>query len=188
MPARCPPIMRHRLRCAGTHSPHTMKLVILLVSATFLATGVEAFSAPSIPGLKKCAVAPSGTGPCWELADPTMTDIPVSFLYENTNLTGTLKLGAAVKTIGSYAFYYTKLSRAWTCRMRPRSCRDDRVCRLPKHQAHGAGPLAGGLARDDALAFDYTDITGKIVTPFTVPAYTTGGTGSTASFPPGVKG
>ena len=32
---------------AQVHSPHTMKLVLLLVSATFLATGVEAFGAPS---------------------------------------------------------------------------------------------------------------------------------------------
>ena len=26
--------------------------------------------------LKQCTVAPSGTEPCWELADPDMTDIP----------------------------------------------------------------------------------------------------------------
>ena len=60
--------------------------------------------------LKKCAGAPSGTEPCWELADPTMTDIPEAFLRETTNLTGTLKLGAAVKTIGRAAFYKTKLT------------------------------------------------------------------------------
>ena len=87
-----------------------MKLVLLLVSATFLATGVEAFGAPSIPGLKKCAVAPSGTEPCWELADPTMTDIPQNFLQLGADLTGTLKLGAAVKTIGTNAFSSTKLT------------------------------------------------------------------------------
>ena len=86
-----------------------MKLVLLLVSATFLATDVEAFSAP-FPGLKKCAVVPSGTEPCWELADPDMTDIPEDFLKENADLTGTLKLGAAVKTIGKQAFYKTKLT------------------------------------------------------------------------------
>eukprot|EP00964_Phaeocystis_antarctica_P085479 scaffold53990_cov51-Phaeocystis_antarctica.AAC.1 len=63
-----------------------------------------------IPGLKKCAVAPSGTEPCWELTDPTMTDIPANFLRANTELTGTLKLGAAVKTIGSWAFDQTKLA------------------------------------------------------------------------------
>ena len=89
-----------------------MKLVLLLVSATFLATGVEAFGVPSIPGLKKCAIAPSGTEPCWELADPTMTDIPQHFLQGNVTdlLTGTLKLGAAVKTIGTNAFSSTKLT------------------------------------------------------------------------------
>ena len=67
---------------AQVHSPHTMKLVLLLVSATFLATGVEAFGAPSIPGLKKCAVAPSGTEPCWELADPGTMDIPNDWLRD----------------------------------------------------------------------------------------------------------
>ena len=70
--------------------------------------GVSIITIP--PGLKQCAVAPSGTEPCWELADPDMTDIPVSFLQGNTNLTGTLKLGAAVKTIGDAAFYLTKLA------------------------------------------------------------------------------
>ena len=63
-----------------------------------------------IPGLKKCAVAPSGTEPCWELADPTMTDIPQNFLQLGADLTGTLKLGAAVKTIGTNAFSSTKLT------------------------------------------------------------------------------
>ena len=62
------------------------------------------------PGLKECAVAPSGTEPCWELADPDMTDIPEGFLKSNTDLTGTLKLGAAVKTIGVNAFFETKLT------------------------------------------------------------------------------
>ena len=70
--------------------------------------GVSIVWAP--PGLKECAVAPSGTEPCWELADPDMTDIPQDFLRETTNLTGTLKLGAAVKTIGRAAFYKTKLT------------------------------------------------------------------------------
>ena len=39
-----------------------------------------------------------------------MTDIPDDFLKRNTDLTGTLKLGAAVKTIGDRAFYLTKLT------------------------------------------------------------------------------
>ena len=70
--------------------------------------GVSIVTIP--PGLKECAVASSGTEPCWELADPDMTDIPQDFLRETTNLTGTLKLGAAVKTIGRAAFYKTKLT------------------------------------------------------------------------------
>ena len=73
--------------------------------------------------MKRCAVAPSGTGACWELADPDMTDIPDNFLYDNTDLTGTLKVGPAVKTVGAWAFAYTKLSQASTCRRRPRSWR-----------------------------------------------------------------
>ena len=64
----------------------------------------------SIPGLKECAVAPSGTEPCWELADTDMTDIPDGFLQSNPDLKGTLKLGAAVKTIGDGAFEKTKLT------------------------------------------------------------------------------
>ena len=64
----------------------------------------------SVPGVKRCAIAPSGTEACWELADPTMTDIPEDFLEGNTYLTGTLKVGAAIKTIGTSAFAYTKLT------------------------------------------------------------------------------
>ena len=67
-------------------------------------------SLPSVPGVKGCAVAPSGTEACWELADPTMTDIPKGFLNGNTDLTGTLKVGPAVKTIGASAFANTKLT------------------------------------------------------------------------------
>ena len=59
-------------------------------------------SLASVPGMKKCAIAPSGTEACWELADPAMTDIPQG----NTDLflSGTLKVGPAVKTIGAFAF------------------------------------------------------------------------------------
>ena len=66
-------------------------------------------SLASVPGMKRCAIAPSGTEACWELADPAVTDIPDdynTYLY----LTGTLKLGAAVKTIGASAFAWTKLA------------------------------------------------------------------------------
>lgn len=60
--------------------------------------------------LKRCATAPSGSEACWELADPAMTDIPDDFLNGNTDLTGTLKVGPAVKAIGAWAFYNTKLT------------------------------------------------------------------------------
>ena len=67
-------------------------------------------SLASVPGMKRCAIAPSGTEACWELADPAMTDIPDNFLPGNTDLTGTLKVGPAVKTIGALAFADTKLT------------------------------------------------------------------------------
>ena len=113
----------------------------------------------SIPGLKKCDVAPNGTAPCWELKDTTMEYIPADFLKDNTDLTGTLKLGAAVKSIGGEAFRGTKLTG------------------LDLSQAASLVSIGDG-------AFGRTDITGPIVTPFNVPTYTTGG--STASFPSGV--
>ena len=78
--------------------------------------GFECMSCPrvvslaSVPGMKRCAIAPSGTEACWELADPAMTDIPDNFLPGNTDLTGTLKVGPAVKTIGALAFADTKLT------------------------------------------------------------------------------
>ena len=73
-------------------------------------------STASVPGVKRCAIAPRGTEACWELADPAMTDIPDYFLegtwyLEGKNdLTGTLKVGPAVKTIGAFAFAKTKLT------------------------------------------------------------------------------
>ena len=69
-----------------------------------------------LPKLKLCAVAPSGTELCWELADPNMEHIPDDFLRASTGLTGygTLKLGPRgrqeLKTIGTYAFFKTKLT------------------------------------------------------------------------------
>ena len=63
-----------------------------------------------VPGLKRCAVAPSGAEACWELADPAMTAIPDGFLQGNTKLTGTLRVGPAVQTIGAWAFFRTKLT------------------------------------------------------------------------------
>ena len=64
----------------------------------------------SVPGVKRCAVAPSGAEACWELADPAVTAIPDGFLQGNTNPTGTLRLGPAVQTIGARAFSGTKLA------------------------------------------------------------------------------
>ena len=64
----------------------------------------------SVPGVKRCAVAPSGAEACWELADPAITAIPEGFLQGNTNLTGTLKVGPVVQTIGDWAFFGTELT------------------------------------------------------------------------------
>ena len=92
---------------------------------TSLPTSVKDTPDPSpvwVPGLKRCAVAPSGAEACWELADPAMTAIPEGFLRGNTNLTGTLRVGPAVQTIGALAFAYSTLT------FRPR-------------------PVGGGLAR-----------------------------------------
>ena len=76
-------------------------------------SGVSADDLLRSTTVQECFFAKSGVKRCndvWELADPTMTDIPEAFLRETTNLTGTLKLGAAVKTIGRAAFYKTKLT------------------------------------------------------------------------------
>ena len=80
---------------------------------TSLPTSVKDTPDPSpvsVPGLKRCAVAPSGAEACWELADPAMTAIPEGFLRGNTNLTGTLRVGPAVQTIGDQAFFGTELT------------------------------------------------------------------------------
>ena len=47
---------------------------------------------------------------CWELADPAMSAIPDGFLQGNTNLTGTLRVGPAVQTIGARAFSLSRLT------------------------------------------------------------------------------
>ena len=60
--------------------------------------------------VQECVITKDGVKQCidgeliWELADPTLVDIPANFLKGSKDLTGTLKLGAAVKTIGSFAF------------------------------------------------------------------------------------
>ena len=62
-------------------------------------------------GVQECFITKDGAKECtdaaemvWELVDPDTTDIPNNFLKGSTDLTGTLKLGAAVKKIGKNAF------------------------------------------------------------------------------------
>ena len=81
------------------------------VGATAPAADTGEVSTASVPGMKRCAIAPSGTEACWELADPAMTNIPDYFLEGNSDLTGRLKVGPAVKAIGTSAFANTKLTR-----------------------------------------------------------------------------
>ena len=92
------------------------------VGATAPAADTGEVSTASVPGMKRCAIAPSGTEACWELADPGMTNIPAFFLEGgNKDLTGTLKVGPAVKTIGASAFANTKLTYLDLSWRRPRS-------------------------------------------------------------------
>ena len=157
------------------------------------------------PVLKKCAVAPSGTEPCWELADPGMTDIPDNFLQYNTDITGTLKLGAAVKTIGSNAFRNTNLEgldlsdaaslvsigyNAFEQTNLEGTLVIPANVKTILRNAFVGTKLTGldlsqaaSLAWIGVYAFAYTGITGPIETLFSVPTYTTGGE---ASFPSGV--
>ena len=115
-------------------------------------------SLASVPGVKRCAIAPSGTEACWELADPAMTDIPNDFLNGNTGLTGTLKVGPAVKTIGACAFANSELTSLDLMEATALVDIGDR--------AFYATPLAGTLVipvkvttiGDDAFA--YTKLTG----------------------------
>ena len=101
---------------------------------TSLPTSVKDTPEPSptvsVPGLKRCAVAPSGAEACWELADPALTAIPDEFLQGNTNLTGTLRVGPAVQTIGARAFSLSGLT-GLTCRRRPRSWRSGAAPSVP---------------------------------------------------------
>lgn len=77
---------------------------------TSLPSDTSVDSPASVPGLKRCAVAPSGPEACWELADPAMTEIPYEFLRDNTDITGTLRVGPAVKNISARAFAYSTLT------------------------------------------------------------------------------
>ena len=93
--------------------------------------------------------------PCWELVDPAMTDVPDHFLNGDPGLTGTLKVGPAVKTIGAWAFSNTRLTWCW------------RRCWRPS---------LAGLDLSDATslvsigenAFRHTELGGTLVIPATV--------------------
>ena len=74
------------------------------------ATDTPAVVPEFMPGLKRCAVAPSGGEACWELADPALTVIPEDILQGNTDITGTLRVGPAVKTISARAFEDCRLT------------------------------------------------------------------------------
>ena len=112
-------------------------------------SGVSADDLLRSTTVQECFFTESGVKQCndvWELADPTMADIPDDFLKGKTKLTGTLKLSAAVETIGKNAFYKTKLTGL--------DLSD-----------------AASLVSIDAKAFLRTRITGTIATPFKVPTY-----------------
>ena len=137
-----------------------------------------------------------------------MTDIPDNFVKENPELTGTLKLGAAVKTIGYEAFHKTNLegldlSNADSLvSIEKRAFGDTDITgtlMIPaKVETIGTAAFwprsrlsakltgldlsnAASLESIGAYAFGNTDIKGRIETPFTVPAYN-----AAISFPPGV--
>ena len=120
-------------------------------------------------GMKRCAIAPSGTEACWELADPAMTDIPGNFLDgymdDNSGLTGTLKVGPAVKTIGARL----RLHRAHG----PRSvegelARGDRGARLRCRQPNGHDRDSATVTTIGPYAFAYTELMGLELSKATV--------------------
>jgi len=102
--------------------------------------------------VQECLFTKDGVMECtdgeviWELADPDTTDIPNNFLKGKGKLKGTLKLGAAVKTIGKNAFLKTKLTG------------------LDLSEA-------ATLKSIGAKAFRNTRITATIETPFNAPTY-----------------
>merc|ERR1740124_1556793 len=102
--------------------------------------------------VQECVFTKDGVKECtdgeviWELVDPDLKVIPNNFLKGKSTLTGTLKLGAAVKKIGKNAFLKTKLTGL--------DLSD-----------------AASLEKIGATAFRNTLITGPIETPFNVPTY-----------------
>ena len=135
-----------------------------------------------------------------------MEDIPEDFLADTTKLTGTLKLGAAVKTIGVRAFARTKLTRLDLSDATSLVTIGDTAfletditgTLVIPAKVETIGEFAFRLTKLTGLdlsqavslvtigkrAFGDTKLTGKIETPFKVPTYTK--SGSTASFPSGV--
>ena len=132
-----------------------------------------------------------------------MADIPDNFLKKNPELTGTLKLGAAVRTIGANAFYNTKLegldlsqaaelvtigNRAFISisTLKGKLVIPAKVETIEEYAFYLIKLTSLDLSNAASLvtigtrAFYGTDITGTIVTPFTVP--TLGG----SAFPAGV--
>lgn len=87
--------------------PHGGQRSVVLFDSN-AATPVD--SPASVSGLKRCAVAASGPEACWELADPAMTEIPDEFMQGNSDITGTLRVGPAVKSISARAFANSTLT------------------------------------------------------------------------------
>ena len=102
--------------------------------------------------VQECVFTKDGVKECndgemiWELAELGLEVIPNNFLKGSKDLTGTLKLGAAVKKIGKNAFLKTKLTGL--------DLSD-----------------AASLEKIGAKAFYRTSITDTIETPFDVPTY-----------------
>eukprot|EP00964_Phaeocystis_antarctica_P070241 scaffold42740_cov45-Phaeocystis_antarctica.AAC.1 len=158
--------------------------------------------------LKKCAVAPSGTEACWELADPAMTDIPDGFLDGSfTDLAGTLKVGAAIRTIGASAFANTRLagldlseatslvsigdSAFFNTNLEGTLVIPAKVTTI-SNSAFSNTKLtsldlsnAAALVEIEVAAFHGTGLKGRIVAPFEVPTYVKD-TLDDDTFPPGV--
>ena len=158
--------------------------------------------------LKKCAVAPSGTEACWEIADPAMTDIPDGFLDGSfTDLAGTLKVGAAIRTIGASAFANTRLagldlseatslvsigdSAFFNTNLEGTLVIPAKVTTI-SNSAFSNTKLtsldlsnAAALVEIEVAAFHGTGLKGRIVVPFEVPTYVKD-TLEDDTFPPGV--
>ena len=152
---------------------------------TSLPTSVKDTPDPSpvsVPGLKRCAVAPSGAEACWELADPTMAAIPDGFLQGNTNLMGTLRVGPTVQTIGARAFSLSGLTGLDLSEATS-------LVEIGNGAFFGTG-LDGTLVIPDTVAsigpfaFDSTELTGLDLSKATSLEQI----GASAFFPTGLKG